>query len=469
MGLGSELDSLIPVHVGLFGHVDHGKTELARALSERVSTAGLDRHPESKRRQMTLDIGFTAFTLNGYLVTLVDVPGHADLIRTAVSGAGIIDAAILVVSAKQGPQIQTGEHLIMLESLKIERIVVALTNADLVDKIKLKEAEKSVDRVLHSSAYIDAPVVVVSSVTGVGIPELKKTLLSVLTPPSRDFNGSFKMIIDHAFPIKGAGTVITGTVIRGRVRVNDDIEISPLNLRFRIKSIQTFKEPKETAQAGDRVGIALQNADFRSIYRGCYASLPGSLKVSNHVIAEAKINSFYKHKITPGLAMHVTIGMSSVQAKVFPYRTEEGKKIVFSAQENDGFTSYIRLSSPLVVEKGDRILFSLLSLPPMNLRIAAGGIVIDRPSDSPVLEVVHEKIGTVNRIVQESRVIIEGLARSRTGAEQLVGKPVTTEGNVKGALLSAFGGKGLILATFDQKPRSGESVRLRSYREFRTS
>jgi selenocysteine-specific elongation factor len=218
---------------------------------------------------MTLDIGFTAFTLNGYLVTLVDVPGHADLIRTAVSGAGIIDAAILVVSAKQGPQIQTGEHLIMLESLKIERIVVALTNADLVDKIKLKEAEKSVDRVLHSSAYIDAPVVVVSSVTGVGIPELKKTLLSVLTPPSRDFNGSFKMIIDHAFPIKGAGTVITGTVIRGRVRVNDDIEISPLNLRFRIKSIQTFKEPKETAQAGDRVGIALQNADFRSIYRGC--------------------------------------------------------------------------------------------------------------------------------------------------------------------------------------------------------
>lgn len=107
--------------MGLFGHVDHGKTELARALSEKVSTAGLDRHPEAKRRQMSIDIGFTAFTLANYLVTLVDVPGHADLIRTAVSGASIIDSAILVVSATQGPQTQTGEHLVLLESLEIQK------------------------------------------------------------------------------------------------------------------------------------------------------------------------------------------------------------------------------------------------------------------------------------------------------------------------------------------------------------
>jgi selenocysteine-specific elongation factor len=418
---------------------------------------------------MTLDMGFTAFTLNGYLVTLVDVPGHSDLIRTAVSGASIIDAAILVVSAKQGPQIQTGEHLVMLESLKIEKVIVALTNSDLVDGNRLKTATELVKKILSDSAYEGAPIVSVSSITKTGILDLKKTLLSQLSPPLRDLNGNFKMVIDHSFPIKGTGTVVTGTVIRGRVRVGDETEISPINLRFRIKSIQTFKESRDTAQAGDRVGIALQNADYHSIYRGCYASLPGSLKPSNHVIAKAKVNKYYKHNITPGLAMHVTIGMSSVQARVFPYRIEEGVKIVAPALENEVFTSYVKLSSPLVAEKGDRILFSLLSLPPTSLRIAAGGVVMESLDNAPVLESIQEKTGIVDRTMQESKVVIEGLARSRVGAERLVGKTVTTEGNVKGMLFSAFGGKGLILATFDQMPRIGESVTLRSHREFRTS
>jgi selenocysteine-specific elongation factor len=462
------LESLIPVHVGLFGHVDHGKTELARALSEKVSTAGLDSHPEAKRRQMTIDIGFTAFKLDKYLVTLVDVPGHADLIRTAVSGASIIDLAIIVVSAKQGPQIQTGEHLIMLEALGIGKVVVALTNADLVDEAKLKAAKELAKQVLSDSIYRNAPIVVVSSVTGTGIPELKSTLLSQLSPPRRDLNGNFKMVIDHAFPIKGAGTVITGTITRGRVKVNDDVEISPINLRFRVKSIQTFKESRGVAQAGDRVGIALHNADFHSIYRGCYASLPGSLKPGSHVVAKARINRYFKRDITPGLAMHVTIGMSSVQARVFPYRTAANKKIVVTAPENEDFTSYIELSSQLVVEKDDRILFSLLSLPPTSLRIAAGGVVIDNPSVAPVLEVIQEKVGTVDRIIQDGKVVIEGLARSRIGAQKLIGKTVTTEGNVAGILSSAFGGKGLILAAFDRIPRKGESVTLRLYREFRT-
>lgn len=466
---GSELQRLIPVHVGLFGHVDHGKTQLARALSEKVSTAGLDRHPEAKRRQMTIDMGFTAFTLNGYLVTLVDVPGHADLIRTAVNGAGIIDAAVLVVSAKQGPQIQTGEHLIMLESLDVGKVILALTNCDLVDEARLKVAKELAKKVLSDSIYRNAPIVAVSSVTGSGIPELKETLLSQLSPPKRDSNGTFKMAIDHAFPIRGAGTVITGTIIRGRVKVNDDIEISPINLRFRVKSIQTFKETRDAAQAGDRVGIALQNADFHSIYRGCYASSPGSLKLSNHIIAKAKVNRYFKHNITPGLTMHITIGMSSVQARVFPYRIEASAKIVVTTLENEDFMSYVRLSSPLVTEKGDRILFSLLSLPPTCLRIAAGGVVIDRPDKAPVLEVGQEKVGTVDRIIQESKVVIGGLARSRIGAQRLVGKTVSTEGNVKGTLSTAFGGKGLILAAFDQIPRKGESVILRSYREFRTN
>jgi len=109
----------VPVHIGLLGHIDHGKTEVARALSEIVSTAGLDKHPQAQERGISIDLGFTSFHLDGYLVTLVDAPGHAELIRSVVAGANIIDAAILGVAADEGPKIQTGEHIIILQSFAI--------------------------------------------------------------------------------------------------------------------------------------------------------------------------------------------------------------------------------------------------------------------------------------------------------------------------------------------------------------
>ncbi|MHA2188062.1 MAG: GTP-binding protein, partial [Candidatus Thorarchaeota archaeon] len=130
------MDKLTSVHVGLMGHIDHGKTELARALSEKISTAGLDKHPQSKERGITIDLGFTMFSLNDYLVTLVDAPGHADLIRSVVASSSIIDAAIIAVAADEGPKIQTGEHLVVLKSMGIESIVVAITKMDLVKQKK---------------------------------------------------------------------------------------------------------------------------------------------------------------------------------------------------------------------------------------------------------------------------------------------------------------------------------------------
>jgi len=463
------LEKLTPIHVGLFGHVDHGKTALARVLSEKVSTAGLDKHPEAKRRQMSIDIGFTAFNLDNYLITLVDVPGHADLIRTAVSGASIIDAAILAVSATQGPQVQTGEHLVLLESLGIERLVVVLTKSDLVDEAKVRAVKGSIRGALYSSFYKDAPIVVVSSTTGSGIPELKSTLLSALSPPKRDLTSKFKMVIDHAFLIKGTGTVVTGTVMRGKVRVGDTIEIAPLSVSGRVKSIQTFKESREMAEAGDRVGIALQGIDHRSIHRGCYASLPGSLKPVRHIVAKAKINRFFKKEISPALFVHITIGMTSIQAEVFPYRKTEGKLVAMSAPRNEDFTSYLKLPKPIVAERGDRILFSLLSLPPTALRIAASGVVLETPGVAPPLKLMEEKVGVVTRLLQKESVIVGGLARSKTGAERIVGENITTEQGVKGNVSSTFGTKGLVLANFDQVPEKDEKVLLRVYREFKIS
>ena len=147
------MDTLVPVHVGLMGHIDHGKTALARVLSEKVSTAGLDKHPQAKRRGITIDLGFTMFELDKYLVTLVDAPGHADLIRSVVAGSNIIDAAILVVAADEGPKIQTGEHLVVLQAMGVDNILVALTKTDLVKQERISNVEKQMKKILIDTSF----------------------------------------------------------------------------------------------------------------------------------------------------------------------------------------------------------------------------------------------------------------------------------------------------------------------------
>ena len=137
----TEGKGLIPVHVGLFGHVDHGKTMLARQLTEKPSTAALDKAPDSVRRGMTLDIGFSALTLGPYLVTLVDLPGHFSLVRHAVAGANIIDAAVLVVAADVGLQVQSVEHFSIIKDVGMKTLVVALNKVDLALRIELRKSK----------------------------------------------------------------------------------------------------------------------------------------------------------------------------------------------------------------------------------------------------------------------------------------------------------------------------------------
>jgi selenocysteine-specific elongation factor len=139
------IEDKIPIHIGLFGHIDSGKTKIASVLSQIISTAGIDAHPQSRERGITIDLGFTSFILNNYLITLVDGPGHADLIKISASSVEIIDCALCVIDINKGPQIQTGEHLIMIESLKIDKIIVVLNKIDLFSGSITKEIEKTRD------------------------------------------------------------------------------------------------------------------------------------------------------------------------------------------------------------------------------------------------------------------------------------------------------------------------------------
>ncbi|MFX1256603.1 MAG: GTP-binding protein, partial [Promethearchaeota archaeon] len=158
-----EIEQKIPVHIGLFGHIDSGKTRVAAVLSEIISTAGIDAHPQSKKRGITIDLGFTSFMIEKYLITLVDGPGHADLIKISASSVEIIDCALLVIDINKGPQVQTGEHLIMIEALKIKNIIVVINKIDLFKGNVNDEIEKTRNFFESTSFGPNIPIYAVSA------------------------------------------------------------------------------------------------------------------------------------------------------------------------------------------------------------------------------------------------------------------------------------------------------------------
>ena len=460
----------ILINVVLLGHIDHGKTKLAEKLSQKISTAGLDKHPEAQRRGISIDIGFTAFELNEYLITLVDAPGHADLIRNVVAASSIADAAILVIAADEGSMIQTGEHIVILDSFKIHNVLIALNKIDLIKETEIPKRIDQIRNLLKTTSFPNAPIIPISAKNGNGIEELKKSLYSILSPPQRHIDGPLKMPIDHAFPIKGTGTVITGTIHRGTVSVGDKIEIMPLKIIAKIRGIQIFQEPIQIARAGDRVGLSIPGMDYRKISRGFYACSPNSLKLTHHLIIEGRINSLFKRIIKPGIRVHVTVGMPTVSAIIYPFKIENSKSILMEkVSSNEDFYAYLKLDKMISTEKGENILISRLELPPTTLRIVGNGKVIDpNPKDMEINKVSIRK-GSVRYIKnQEDRVIryvIDNLSKSKFGAEKLINKEIYSESGKIGRILSPFGTKGAVIGKFDQIPSKNQMVFLKKYKK----
>src|SRR5208283_806961 len=353
----TEGKGLIPVHVGLFGHVDHGKTMLARQLTEKPSTAALDKAPDSARRGMTLDMGFSALTLGPYLVTLVDLPGHFSLVRHAVAGANIIDAAMLVVAADVGLQVQSVEHFSIIKDIGIKTLVVALNKVDLASPERTEEVKNKVTLLLKDTPYEKAKIVEVSALTGKGIDELKSALQTSLSPPIRQWNGPFKMPIDHAFTIAGVGTVLTGTIHRGKVKVKDTVEIKPVDKTGQVRSLRSFGEDKEEAIAGDRVGVAVKDLKPDDAHRGYVAVSPGSISSTRHVITELEVDKYYLRPLTPYSDVDVFVGSYEVLGNVVPGVMEDGKFIVkTSVKAPEKCLVYIELRQQVVAERGDHVL-----------------------------------------------------------------------------------------------------------------
>ncbi|XES77072.1 MAG: selenocysteine-specific translation elongation factor [Candidatus Bathyarchaeia archaeon] len=459
---------LIPVHVGLFGHVDHGKTMIAKQLTEKPSTASLDKAPDSVRRGMTLDMGFSAFTLGQYLVTLVDLPGHFSLVRHAVAGANIIDAAVLIVAADLGLQVQSVEHFSIIKNLGIKDLVVALNKVDLASPQRIAEVKNKIMLLLNGTPYEQAKIVEVSGLTGKGIDELKNTLQDSLSPPIRQWNGPFKMPIDHAFTIAGVGTVLTGTIHRGKVKVKDLVEIKPVDKKGQVRSLRSFGEDKEEAIAGDRVGVAVKDIKPDDAHRGYIAVSPGSITSTCRVIAELEVDKYYRRSLTPYSYVDVFVGSYEVLGNVVPGVIEDGRFVVKSSvTAAEKCIVYIELRQQVMAERGDHVLLMNPGLQAREFRIIGGGRITETDSKLDFFS-KKTKEGTVSQKREANEYSVTGFFNSSEAASKFVGQQVVTTSGIRGEIRVALS-SGEVLVKFKEAVPEGEKAFLYAYKKLRSN
>ena len=337
----------MPLTVGTAGHIDHGKTALVRALTGKDT----DRLPEEQRRGISIDLGYAPLDLpDGRRLSVVDVPGHERFVRTMVAGATGVDLFLLVIDAREGARPQTHEHLAILRLLGVERGVVAVTKADLVDEETLALALDEAGELVP-----DAEVVAVSAVTGAGLDELRAAIAGAAELVSdrneRAADAPARLHVDRSFTLRGIGTVATGTLWSGTIAEGAVLRAEPRGLDVRVRSVQVHDAPVERAEAGQRVAVALPGVERRRVGRGDALVEPGTFAPSYRldvVLAEVE-------PIAAGA--HVTVHHGTAESPA---------RVVRSGDR----WAQLRLSRPVVAARGDRVVLR-------SQTTVGGGVVLD--------------------------------------------------------------------------------------------
>jgi selenocysteine-specific elongation factor len=252
--------------IGTAGHIDHGKTALIKALTGQDT----DRLKEEKERGISIDLGFAYFTLpDGTRAGIVDVPGHERFIRNMLAGAHGIDLVLFTVAADDGVMPQTEEHLDILHLLGTRRGIFVITKADLADAARLRDVHDEIELLADGTTLAGAPVIEVSSITGLGLDQLRDEIVRQLYGfQARRATGIFRLPLDRAFVIKGHGIVVTGTAMGAEVRVGDKLRVLPSNAEVRVRSIQVHSDSVESAALCQRVALNLTGAEKLELARG---------------------------------------------------------------------------------------------------------------------------------------------------------------------------------------------------------
>jgi len=302
--------------LGTAGHIDHGKTSLVKALTG----IDCDRLPEEKERGITIDIGFANLELDKYRLGIVDVPGHERFVKNMLAGATGIDLALLVVAADDSVMPQTREHLEILKLLGVRNGVIALTKADVVDETTREVVTLELRELVKDSFLADAPIVATSAVTGLGIAELKAALTKASEAVAlTEAAGWFRLPIDRAFVVQGHGTIVTGSVASGVVRVGDELDWHRGDgsvETIRVRSLTNHGQPVEEVHRGQRAGVNLAGVPHEAVRRGQELCSPGYLVASRVITVRLSASAEFRRAIKHRLPIRLHVGTAEVMATV---------------------------------------------------------------------------------------------------------------------------------------------------------
>lgn len=352
------------VVLGTAGHVDHGKTTLVKALTG-IDT---DRLPEEKLREMTIDLGFARVDLpSGRRASIIDVPGHERFVGNMLAGATGMDLVMMVVAADEGVMPQTVEHLDILDLLDVAAGIVVLTKADLVDEEMLEIVEEEVRAHLAGTFLEAAPVVPVSARTGRGLPALLAECDRILDEVEGKFpGGPARLAVDRAFTVAGFGTVITGTLLSGRLSVDQRLELLPESRQVRVRALEVHGERRAEAWAGERVAVNLAGLARAEVARGDVLATPEAFGATSRFDGELRYLARNERPLKHRQRVHLHTGTSEVVGRVL---------LLDGPQMAPGAVGLIQFQAEREMALGPRDRFIIRSYSPVET--IGGGLVID--------------------------------------------------------------------------------------------
>jgi len=350
--------------VGTAGHIDHGKSALVRALTGTDP----DRLPEEKRRGITIDLGFADLELDEVRIGFVDVPGHERFIKNMLAGAHGIDLLALVIAADEGVMPQTREHFDICRLLGVRNGLVVITKSDLVDEEMLVLVEDEARELTAGSFLENAPILAVSSRTGKGLDQLKARLNELgKSVPARSQNFVTRLPIDRAFSMRGFGAVVTGTLISGKIKEGDELELLPSHINVRVRGLQVHNKSVTEAQAGQRTAVNLAGVDTAQIERGMVLAPAGRLRPTQVVDVWIDVLPGASRAVRSRSRVRFHIGAAEVLGRV---RVLDGSSQIAAG---GGGLAQLRLEAPVVAVHGDRFILRTYS----PAETIAGGVILD--------------------------------------------------------------------------------------------
>lgn len=377
--------------IGTAGHVDHGKTALIKALTG-IET---DRIKEEKKRGITIELGFAYLDLpDGEKTGIIDVPGHEKFVKNMLAGAGGIDLALLVVAADEGFMPQTREHLGILSLLNISEGIIVVTKKDMVDEDWLEIVCDEVRQEVQGTFLENAQIIPVSSYTGEGIEQLRQAIFTMIDQKTqiKNLDVPFRIPVDRIFSVEGFGTVITGTLIEGTMKVGDPVTVYPSRIESRIRNLQVHSQDVQEAYAGQRVAVNLAGLKKTDLNKGDVIAVPDSMHTTMMIDIHLTVLKDCDREIRNATRLHLYHGARDILCKIVLLDRD-------SVGAGESCYAQLRLEEEIAVKTGDRFVLRFYS----PVETIGGGVILDsnpfkhKRNDAAVLESLKLKEGGSDR------------------------------------------------------------------------